>query len=508
MCSIEGMSLDLNKLNEDEVRQVARLLVTENEELHRRLQKLSSRLDKLEGADAHTLQLEIDNLQRKLNKGHDSTPRSERRRPHRRKKKNSRRKRSGGARTPQVNLPHIDDHRTLDEADRRCSSCGGTAVAMGDACEESEVVDIVERSFNVRRVRRQKYVHGCDCAPKKIVVAPGPLRVVSGSRYTLAFAVAVAVAKFADHMPLGRQASQMRRQGLHVRPNVLYTQTEKLAELLEPTWEEIRREILDQPVVGADETGWPMLEKGRQKWQVWTLTTPKATFLSIRPRKDTANGKELLARELVDGEPCDPFDGVVVADGAPVYGAINRELGHSFTVAHCWSHVRRKFFECAPDYPAAETALDIIAKLYDVERDAMSVPLQERLALRKARAAPALDDLRDWMNESATRWDGSALNKAIRYTDERWDSLRIFLEHAQVPIHNNASEFALRKPVLGRKNFYGSKSRDGAKVASILYTLLETARKCEVDPTRYLQLAAETALKNREHVLLPIALSD
>ena len=62
----------------------------------------------------------------------------------------------------------------------------------------------------------------------------------------------------------------------------------------------------------------------------------------------------------------------------------------------------------------------------------------------------------------------SEFGKAIRYLLKHWGGLTLFLEDPRIPLDNNAAERVLRGPVVGRKNFYGNRSRRGAKVAAIL----------------------------------------
>ena len=60
--------------------------------------------------------------------------------------------------------------------------------------------------------------------------------------------------------------------------------------------------------------------------------------------------------------------------------------------------------------------------------------------------------------------------------------------------------------MLGRKNHYGSRSKHGAEVAAILYTMIETCRRCGVDPEHYLGEALRRALSEPGAALLPHAL--
>ena len=69
------------------------------------------------------------------------------------------------------------------------------------------------------------------------------------------------------------------------------------------------------------------------------------------------------------------------------------------------------------------------------------------------------------------------------------------------PLDNNGTERAIRGPVVGRKNHYGSKSKRGTEVAAIFYSLVETAKLHDVDPARYLREAALAAERGEE--LLP-----
>ena len=83
-----------------------------------------------------------------------------------------------------------------------------------------------------------------------------------------------------------------------------------------------------------------------------------------------------------------------------------------------------------------------------------------------------------------------------------WNGLTLFLEHAPVPVDNNATERALRGIVVGRKNHYGSRSQRGTEVAALFYSILETAKLRDVDPYDYLRDATYAALAG-ERIPLP-----
>ena len=89
---------------------------------------------------------------------------------------------------------------------------------------------------------------------------------------------------------------------------------------------------------------------------------------------------------------------------------------------------------------------------------------------------------------------------------ERWDGLTRFLVDPRIPLDNNAAERALRGPVVGRKNHYGSRSLRGTQVAALLYTLCESARLIGVDAHAYLRQALDAALATPGTITLPDAL--
>src|SRR5690606_31621968 len=70
-------------------------------------------------------------------------------------------------------------------------------------------------------------------------------------------------------------------------------------------------------------------------------------------------------------------------------------------------------------------------------------------------------------------------------------------------IHNNRTERALRGVVLGRKNHYGSRSEAGTHAAAILYSLIESAKLADVDPSLYLMFAVKRAIEKPGAVSLP-----
>src|SRR5262249_54583465 len=163
----------------------------------------------------------------------------------------------------------------LDEADRRsCPQCGGVLKAWEGQFEESEEIDVIERRFVLKKHKRQKYRCTCNAC---IETAPLPEKLFDGARYSIDFAVEVAVAKYLDHLPLERQVRVMAREGLVIDSQTLWDQLNVLAKRLGPAHQRLHQHILEQPVIGADETRWPLWGKKRDEsklWQVWAVVAP------------------------------------------------------------------------------------------------------------------------------------------------------------------------------------------------------------------------------------------
>lgn len=485
--------IDVSKETDIErLRQVAQLLLDENDRLHRRLQALVQRLAKATGDEAAQLQIELDLLREQLaqrNQALFGASSEKRGRDH--DEQASRPPQKGHGPTPQPELPVVETVYELDEADRACPKCGGDLVEMAGQFETSEVVDVVERSFRLVQEKRQKYV--CTCG-ECVETALGTAKPVAGGRYSLRFAATVARDKFEDHAPLARQARQMKRQGLDVSSQTLWDQTLALSRHLEPSHRALREGILEHGVIGMDETPWPLLAKGKtRKWWAWSLSCPEAVYYEIAPTRGAAEIETLLG----------DYQGVVMCDGYASYPAFvnGRDGPGKLVLANCWSHVRRKFVQAQQSYPVAGEMVRSIGRLYAIEKDAGGDP--DRLAeLRRLKSAPLVDEIQAWLL-SQRALPQSSLGKAITYTSKLWPGLTVFLGDPRVPLDNNATERSIRGLALGRKNHYGSKSRRGTEVAALFYSLIESAKLVGVNPHHYLEEAARRAIENPGTVTLP-----
>lgn len=488
----------------EQLRRVARLLEAENRRLHQRLLELTKQLRTARGDDAVQLELELGRLQDQLSRLNQDIfgPSSEKRgRPADAQASPDKPKQpqTGHGPTAQPALPTVEVIHKLDAADEICPKCGDHLEPWAGKFEEAEEIDVVERSFRIVRHKRQK--SRCECG--HIETALGPPKLIPGGRYSLDFAVTVALDKFGFHMPLARQQKQMRRQGLKVTSQTLWDQIYALARHLEPSYEALRDDVLSANVIGVDETTWRLMEKkASKKWWVWTICGPEAVFHAIHPHRSTE-----AARVTLEGFTGD----TIVVDGYYAYTSLLKSYAEHgvpppFRIAGCWGHARRGFFKAAPDYPNANEVLDLIAELYEIESRVATLGEDQRLVrlaeLRQTESAPIVAQIKSWLHSTPAR-KGSSLGQAITYMLERWNAFELFLTRADIPIDNLFTERTIRPIAVGRKNHYGSRSHRGTFVAALFYSLIESAKRAGVDPATYLRQAALGAINNPGTVTLP-----
>jgi len=174
-------------------------------------------------------------------------------------------------------------------------------------------------------------------------------------------------------------------------------------------------------------------------------------------------------------------------------------LSQAFPVAS-WAHVYRKFRDAAPNHPDAIQMMNWISELYDLDAKAGD-DLELRGRIRREESAETLARMKEWLLQLPVL-RSLDYGQAAQYALGHWTELTRFVEDARIPLDNNATERGIRGPVVDRRNHFGSKSRRGTEVASIFYSLLETAKLNDREPAAYLADAVRAA--RRGEAVLPI----
>jgi transposase len=380
-------------------------------------------------------------------------------------------------------LPRVE--MVVDIVDRTCPCCGKPLHRIGE--DIGERLDIVPAQFRVLVVRRPKY--GCRACENVVVQAPAPARLIEGGLPTEATVAQVLVAKYADHLPLYRQAQIYARQGIELDRSTLADWVGRAAFLLRPIHERLLVALKSSAKLFADETTAPVLDPGRgrtklgQLWayarddRPWRGTDPPGVAYVYAPDRKAERPISHLAG----------FKGILQVDGYGGYRVL-AERG-DVQLAFCWSHVRRRFYELAAAGPApiASEALERIAGLYAVEKDIRGRSADERRAMRQDRSRPIVDELEPWLRAKlALISQKTKLAEAIRYALSRWDGLTRFLDDGCIEIDSNVVERSIRPIALNRKNALFAGSDGGGEHWAVIASLIETCKLNGVEPYAYL----------------------
>ena len=371
----------------------------------------------------------------------------------------------------------------VDVESKTCTCCGGTLHVIGE--DVAERLDVVPTTVRVLVTRRPRYgCRACEAAP---VQAPAPARIVEGGMPTEALIAHVLVAKYADHLPLYRQAQIYARQGVTLDRSTLADWVGRAAWWLTPLRDHLLADLKRSPRLFADETTAPVLDPGRgrtktgQLWayarddRPWGGSDPPAVAYVYAPDRKGERPAEHLRG----------FAGVLQVDGYAGYRALGRS--NQIQLAFCWAHVRRGFYEIAASRPAAAEALVRIAQLYAIEQEIRGPAPDERRAARQERSAPMVASLHRFLETSLTRASGKGkLAEAIRYALNRWDGLCRFLDDGRVEIDSNTVERSIRPLALNRKNALFAGSDQGGDHWAVIASLIETCKLNLIDPQAWL----------------------
>jgi len=402
--------------------------------------------------------------------------------------------RADAVKSRRANRGHLPLHLpreeiTIEPEAKSCPCCGGTLHKIGE--DVSERLDKVPARLKVIVTRRPKYA--CRSCTDGVVQAPAPNRLIEGGLPTEALVADVLVSKYADHLPLYRQAQIFARDGIAIDRSTLAHWVGFAAYELSPLHERLADLLKRSDKLFADETRCPVLDPGRGRtktgylWAIarddrpWGGADPPAVAYIYAPGRGSKHAAALLAS----------FSGVLQVDGYAGYNTLtgSRPEREGAVLAYCWSHFRRRFYDIAKggNAPLASEALARIGALYAIEADIRGRCADERHAERQARTRPLVEALRAWLEDQLTRVSGSStIAEAMRYGTSHWQGLCRFLDDGRVEIDTNAVERSMRPIALNRKNALFAGSDEGGANWAIIASLIETCKLNGVNPHAWL----------------------
>ena len=354
----------------------------------------------------------------------------------------------------------------------------------------SERLDIIPAQFRVIVTRRPKYA--CRSCEGGIVQAPAPAHRIPGGMSTEATVAHVIVSKYADHLPLYRQAQIYSRQGINLDRSTLAAWVGRAAFELTPVYDALLANLTRSNKIFMDETTAPVLDPGRRKtktgyfWALarddrpWGGEDPPGVAFTYAPGR---SGQ--YAENILQG-----FSGTLQVDGYAGYNRLLKRPAQDVQFAYCWAHARRKFFEVAKSgnaTPIADAGIAQIRELYQIEKDIRGQGPADRIAARQERSKPIIKQMEIWLMDSRARVSAkSPIGEALKYIAKYWAGLVEFLDDGRVELDSNTVERTIRPIALNRKNALFAGHDAGARNWAMLASLIATCKLNSVDPQAWL----------------------
>lgn len=378
-------------------------------------------------------------------------------------------------------LERIEIEHDLD--DKSCPTCGNERCRIGAAI--SEQLEYFPANFKVLKHIRHKYAcPKCDQDgyDPNIATAAKPPQPIDKGLPGPSLLAHIITSKLGDHLPLYRLERIFQRQKVHLARSTMCGWMRCAGELVTPLVGLMTERVRSSRVIHTDDTVVPIQSPGAKqcrKGRIWCYLGDgdhPYTVYDYTPNRQRAGPAKWLQG----------YEGFLQADAYGGYDGIFYE-GHVTEVA-CWAHARRKFYDAQDsDERRAVEMLALIAKLYAIESEAKGADDDTRLRLREERSVPMLVRIKAWLDdEQEVVLPRSPIALAIQYALNQWQALTTYTTQGFLNIDNNASERALKRVALGRKNWLFAGNDAAAENHARLWSLIASCERHQLDPQRYL----------------------
>lgn len=380
------------------------------------------------------------------------------------------------------------------EDDEKVCACGHEKEHIGD--DVSEKLDVIPAQFRVIRNIYKKYAcKKCEGTSEEgkpaVQTAERPKEMLPKSITTPGLLAYLFCGKFEYALPYYRQEKMFSKMGIALsRTDMCNWQIKTTGNLsdLQTVFEE---EIRSGPLIHIDETTIRVLKENNEshdsKNYMWVYLGGIKDKPLVLYRYHKGRSGKIPYEFLKD------YKGVILTDGYPGYN----KLGGLEEIIHvgCWAHVRRKFIDAkkvAKGNSEAVVVLQLIRRLFAIERIGRKISPDELLELRQKISKPTTEKIKNWLDNMKSQVPPKiTLGKAIHYALNEWEKLIRFLNMSNVRIDNNLVENAIRPFVIGRKNWMFSDTPKGAASSAFMYSLIESAKANGIDSYWYLRYLFE-----------------
>jgi transposase len=398
-----------------------------------------------------------------------------------------------------------------------CPECGTLFTLLGD-----HVVEQVDWQVTVRLLAhcRRRYRRACRCPVPATVTAPGPPKAIGKGLFTNAFIAMLFTERYVAGRSQNSLVAGLARHGAEVSAATLAGTCAAAGALLVPLEEAITARSRDSWHLHADETSWhvfaPREGGGPAKWWLWVFLGPDTACFVMDP---TRAGAVLARHAGIDqetGQLTADADGgprrlVISSDFYAVYTSAGKKADGLVSL-YCWAHIRRYFVRAGDANPAqlgywTAAWLERIKALYAAHEEltaawnAVAAPRGTAAAARLEAAGAAWDDAITVIDEARKKQMAAPglqepAKKALATLDREWDGLAAHREYPMISLDNNAAERALRRPVVTRKNAYGSRTDEAARLAARIWTVTATAEMAGLNVLTYLTAYLDACGRN------------
>lgn len=397
----------------------------------------------------------------------------------------------GHGRRDYSSLDTVEEIHDVPEGDRVCPHCDAAYEPFGE--ETSCQIDWQVRIVRVVH-RRPTYRRTCRCRVPGVLVAPVPPKPIPKGMFTSAFLARLVVDKYVLGRPLSRTVAALANDGLEVAEGTLVGALRAVSALLAPLDAAVRARNAAAGHLHVDETSWRVFAdvagKANHRWWLWVFVGPDTTVFRVKPSRSTKVLTEHLGIDREAGALEAGRRLLVSSDFFTVYQALATVEG--VDPLWCWAHIRRYFIRAGDAHRElagwAAAWVERIGALYVAHRAlAACEPGAAEHAHAAADFAHALDAIDVARHtEAADEALNPAAAKVLATLDHEWEGLSRHQEFPELPLDNNTAERALRNPVVGRKNYYGSGSVWASELAGRAWTITATAERAGLNPLTYL----------------------
>ncbi len=347
--------------------------------------------------------------------------------------------------------------------------------------EITEILEYNPSQVFVRKIIRPKYAKSNNDG---IAIAELPSLPIPKGNAGASMLAYIMVSKFVDHLPYYRQIQIFKRQQLTLSDSTLNGWFNATANLLEPLYDTLEKQVLQSDYIQADESPIGVQDSHKQgslhTGYQWVYRSPVNRLVLFKYH----HSRERKAPEKI----LQTFSGSLQTDGYQAYQ--NMKTNGNITLLACFAHARRYFEKALDnDKKRAEYVLKQIQLLYDIERNARErdIDFKTRERYRKLYAQPILLKLENWLKDNISQTlPKSAIGKAIGYTLNLWSKLKEYINDGKYEIDNNLIENAIRPLALGRKNYLFAGSHKAAQRAAMMYSFFATCKINNTEPLAWL----------------------